>query len=765
MFKNKIQGHGSIKKLRTGAVVSVLALSVVGVSGVVSADEVTSSDVAGVTAVSSSANTATATNGTATNTDNETATASEVAKTEETKVSAEQVAVAQESANKANQAVTAQEGVVSSASSAVTSQEGVVADLNNQIKEADAISQADVDSAQVTANQANSALASANSAVASAEASVADTSSKVEAQEGVVAEAQASASETAQAVADAEKKVEALSTETDTSQLKQDVADLTTKVASDTENVQSAQDSLDAAKLAETNKAQAIEDQKAVVAGAETNVDKTAATYADALNNQKTAQSAEDQAKSVLDTAKAGTQVTEQVKVGENTTVTGDGVALTKGMAYSSKLRTNGVFTTQAYIDAIKALGNGTGSVEAVKAAIAKGSEAFPVSLGTLAAAGSFSYKSWLKQTKYTFADTDSTTKYAVEDLSDEQLTDLSLFYVALVNDIRAKVGSPLLTVTSESVALAKQTVAEIFKNAFPAYAGMGDAERRANGFWNSMSGLDIDAGPGHVTDNPLKTAGRVDAQEAVRRSSSSDKTIIAQEPANYVQYANNDGRKLTMAEFKGHILRAVGEQLYGTEGNGFIGEAYGGMDGVGPKDFSAALRILGLDGSGFTTAALDFEFTEIFNGAVDRAARMHTVLGNSQGTAIANPYMAVTNAKTVVTPIYETVTRTVVDSAKVAEAQTAYDSAVANNNTAKAAVASAEEAYTSAQEALANAQKQLSDLQSGTVDIPALEQALANAKAQLATDESSLQTAKETLALALASAVDKAKALETAKA
>lgn len=274
-----------------------------------------------------------------------------------------------------------------------------------------------------------------------------------------------------------------MSTETDTSQLKQDVADLTTKVASDTENVQSAQDSLDAAKLAETNKAQAIEDQKAVVAGAETNVDKTAATYADALNNQKTAQSAEDQAKSVLDTAKAGTQVTEQVKVGENTTVTGDGVALTKGMAYSSKLRTNGVFTTQAYIDAIKALGNGTGSVEAVKAAIAKGSEAFPVSLGTLAAAGSFSYKSWLKQTKYTFADTDSTTKYAVEDLSDEQLTDLSLFYVALVNDIRAKVGSPLLTVTSESVALAKQTVAEIFKNAFPAYAGMGDAERRANGF------------------------------------------------------------------------------------------------------------------------------------------------------------------------------------------------------------------------------------------------------------------------------------------
>ena len=42
MFKNEVKGHGTIKKLRTGAVVSVLALTALG--GVVSADETTSAD-------------------------------------------------------------------------------------------------------------------------------------------------------------------------------------------------------------------------------------------------------------------------------------------------------------------------------------------------------------------------------------------------------------------------------------------------------------------------------------------------------------------------------------------------------------------------------------------------------------------------------------------------------------------------------------------------------------------------------------------------
>lgn len=57
-----------------------------------------------------------------------------------------------------------------------------------------------------------------------------------------------------------------------------------------------------------------------------------------------------------------------------------------------------------------------------------------------------------------------------------------------------------------------------------------------------------------------------------------------------------------------------------------------------------------------------------------------------------------------------------------------------------------------------------MADLVGGTVDIPALEKALAEAKTQLESDQASLQTAKETLALAKASATDKSKALEVAK-
>ena len=57
-----------------------------------------------------------------------------------------------------------------------------------------------------------------------------------------------------------------------------------------------------------------------------------------------------------------------------------------------------------------------------------------------------------------------------------------------------------------------------------------------------------------------------------------------------------------------------------------------------------------------------------------------------------------------------------------------------------------------------------MADLVGGTVDIPALEKALAEAQTQLESDQASLQTAKETLALAKASATDKSKALEVAK-
>lgn len=735
MFKKEVQGHGSIKKLRTGAVVSVLALSVAGGVSVVSADETTSANtIAGTVEV------------VAKDTKAETTPVAQP-----TEVTAQQVADAKVVANQANQALNAQEGVVASAETAVTDNQNTISGLNNQITEVNKVTPEVVEQAKSEQAKAKDTLDQAKTATTSAENSLTDATSKAEAQKDVVAKAESTVEKTASAVADAEKKVEALSATSDTAKLEQDVKDLTAKVAEGTTNVKSAKDSLEAAKLSVSNKDQAIKDQKSVVATAEGTLSNSSKAYDTAKANLEGTQAMETSAKSALDEAKKGKVVVEPVKVGEITAVTADGVSLNKGVAYSNLLETNGIVVNQEYLDAIKALAKGTGSVQAVKDAIKKGDK-YGFSLDDVSGPSFDTYKSWVKNRDFTFANTDATTKLDVNNLSDSQLTDLALFYTALLNDVRFKVGTNLVTVTEQSVAEAKKVVTSIFNKVFPDYKGMNNAQLEANGFWNSMSN----------PSNPLKVNGTT-LMNAVKSTDSEDTTIIGQKPANSVNYDNNDGRRQTMAELKAKIFANLGNQLFGFEGKGYLGEAYGGVDGKFSDNFDLAMTVLGLKGTS-TTAGVDLGFTDIFNGMVDRAPKTYTVLGNAYGKAISNPYQTLKNPKETVTPVYKDVERTVVDDAAVAKAQTNYDNAVKANQDAKSKVSTAETAYNTAKEALANAQKRLADLVGGTVDIPALEKALAEAQTQLESDQASLQTAKETLALAKASAADKSKALEVAK-
>ena len=745
MFKKEVQGHGSIKKLRTGAVVSVLTLSVLGGVSVVNADETTSTDatVSNVEVVAKD---------TATVTPAETPVAPTVTETPVAPtVTADQVANAKVVANQANQALNAQADVVANAEKAVADNNTTISGLNNQITEVEKITPEVVEQAKSDQAKAKETLDQATAVTATAEGSLTDATSKEATQKGVVAEAESNATKSASAVADAEKKVEALSATTDTAKLDQDVKDLTTKVAEDTTNVKSAKDSLDAAKLSATNKDQAIKDQKSVVTTAEGTVESSSKAYDTAKGNQEGTQTAENSTKSALDEAKKGKVVTETVKAGEVTTVTADGVYLNKGVAYSNFTETNGIVTSQAYLDAIKALAKGTGSVQAVKDAIKKGDENGN-NLAIVSAPTSSAYNSWVKNMDFNFANTDSATKLDVNNLSDSQLTDLALFYTALLNDLRFKVGTNLVTVTDQSVAEAKKTVTSIFNTLFPAYKDMDGTQLEANGFWNSMSD----------PKNPLKYTG-TSLQDTVKGIDSEDTTVIGQKPANNVSYENNDGRKQTMFDLKAKIFANLGNQLYGTSGQGYLGEAYGGVDGKRSDNFDLAMTVLGLKGTS-TTAGVDLGFTDTFNGMVDRAPRTYTVLGNAYGKAISNPYQTLKNPKETVTPVYKDVERTVVDNAVVSKAQTNYDNAVKANQDAKSKVATAETAYNTAREALASAQKRLADLVGGTVDIPALEKALAEAQGQLESGQASLQTAKETLALAKASAADKSKALEVAK-
>ena len=744
-FKKEVQGHGSIKKLRTGAVVSVLTLSVLGGVSVVNADETTSTDatVSNVEVVAKD---------TATVTPAETPVAPTVTETPVAPtVTADQVANAKVVANQANQALNAQADVVANAEKAVADNNTTISGLNNQITEVEKITPEVVAEAKSDQAKAKEILDQATTATASAETSLSNATTKEATQKGVVAKAESTAEKSASAVADAEKKVKALSATSDTAKLEQDVKDLTAKVAEGTTSVKSAKDSLGAAKLSVSNKEQAIKDQKSVVASAEGTLSNSSKAYDTAKANLEGTQSMEISAKSALDEAKKGKVVVEPVKVGEITAVTAEGVSLNKGVAYSNLLDTNGIVVNQEYLDAIKALAKGTGSVQAVKDAIKKGDK-YGFSLDDVSGPSFDTYKSWVKNRDFTFANTDATTKLDVNNLSDEQLTDLALFYTALLNDVRFKVGTNLVTVTEQSVAEAKKVVTSIFNKVFPSYKGMNNAQLEANGFWNSMSN----------PSNPLR--GPIyDVTDAVKGVDSEDTTIIGQKPANSVNYDNNDGRRQTMAELKAKIFANLGNQLFGFEGQGYLGEAYGGVDGKRSENFDLAMTVLGLKGTS-TTAGVDLGFMDLYQGMVDRAPKTYTVLGNAYGKAISNPYQTLKNPKETVTPVYKDVERTVVDSVVVAKAQTNYDNAVKANQDAKAKVATAETAYNTAKEALASAQKRLDDLVGGTVDIPGLEKALADAQTQLESDQASLQTAKETLALAKASAADKSKALEVAK-
>ena len=720
----KTSGHGTIKKLRTGAVVSVLALSsVYGVSTTVSADEV------GATTNNSIIKTVE-------NPD---------AKTDApvAKVTEQQVAEAKTQADTANQAVEAQQGVVNQAQSSVDNADKVVNDTTNQIKEVETVTPAKVDEAKQAAQTKSDELAKAEDSVKSAEQSQADTAKKVSDQTTVVNQSEANANKTASAVADAQKKVADLSkSTTDTTKLQKDVDDITNKVADDQKTLDTAKQSLDTAKSAEANKAKAIEDAKKVVGDANNNVDSAKQTLDTAKSAEADSTKKVEDAKNALDVAKAGT--TKQVQVGTKTVTTGGKATLKDGVATSNFFQSNGVVTSDAYLKAIKALAEGTGSYADVRKAIADGLENYPgSSLADIAAPNRLVFRSWKSSYNPQFSNTDSTTKVSVHDLTDEQLTDLALFYTALVNDLRSKVGTEPLKVTKESIAATKQALKDLFNKTFPAYNNMSEAELKANGFW----------GPGSIK----KVTESRQTQEHLNSVQGSGK-LLNGVVANQVQYQGHNGAYQTMADLKANLLAFVGNMLYGSTGTG----SNVSTAGTSRDNFSDALALLGLRGN-YNSVGVGVDFYTIFNGLGYSAPATYALMLNTDGEAIDNPYQTLTGGKTEVVPVYET--KTIVDEKAVADAQTNYDTAVKADQEAKAKLADAQTNYDTAMKALADAQKQLSDLQSGSVDIPALEKAVVDAQAQLDADKASLQSAKETLAVAKASAVDKANALSKAQA
>lgn len=420
MMESNTQGHGTIKKLRTGAVISTLAISALGVSTGVSANE-----------------TEVAVNEPATRV---------VAKDEVVAKVPSQADVdkAKDESDKANQDVAKQKEVVSTTEANIANAEKTIADTNKKVEEAKSVTPEKVVEAKADADKKANELATAEKTVADADKSVSATAEKVADQTKVVSNAEKTATATANKVADAQKKVDSLSSTTDTTKLEEEVGTLTNQVSSDTQAVATAQTNLDNGKKAQSNKEQAIKDAQTGVSSAEATLSQATTALANAKADQSNKDGAVTNAKSALDVAKQG--VTE-------TTTSSETMYDVPKATYSPAL-------SDEYIKAIKALANGTGNVLDVMKAINKPytDEKTGVSANTLGGynfTGKYFYKG--KDIAYGSEDTDTTEIVDFQHLTKEQATKLSLYAASIINDLRAKVGTAPLKVSESSVELATQ--------------------------------------------------------------------------------------------------------------------------------------------------------------------------------------------------------------------------------------------------------------------------------------------------------------------
>ena len=408
------------KKLRTGAVVSTLALTAFGVSTGVSASE-----------------TEVAVNEPATRV---------VAQDEVVpKVpSQSDVDKAKAESDKVSQDVAKQKEVVASTKANIANAEKTIADTTKKVEEVKSVTPEKVAEAKADADKKANELATAEKTVADANKSVSATAEKVADQTKVVSNAEKTATATANKGADAQKKVDALSSTTDVAPLEKEVDKLTEQVKADTQAVETAQTNLDNGKNAQSNKDQAIKDAQTGVSGAESKLSQATTALANAKADQSNKDKAVNSAKSALDVAKQG--VTE-------TTTSSETMYDVPKATYSPVL-------SDEYIKAIKALANGTGNVLDVKKAVGKpyidaktgvGAE----SLFNYNFTGSYFYKG--KDIAYGSEDTDKTEIVDFQHLTKEQATKLSLYAASIVNDLRAKVGTTPLKVSESSVELATQ--------------------------------------------------------------------------------------------------------------------------------------------------------------------------------------------------------------------------------------------------------------------------------------------------------------------
>ena len=397
------KGHGTIKKLRTGAVVSTLALTAFGVSTSVSASE-----------------TEVAVNEPATRV---------VAKDEvKPKVPSQQdVDMAKTESDKASQDVAKQKEFVSTTETKITDTEKTIADTTKKVEEAKTVTPEKVAEAKADADKKASELATAEKTVADADKSVSATAEKVADQTKVVSNAEKTATDTANKVADAQKKVDSLSSTTDIAPLEKEVATLTTQVAEDTKAVETAQTNLDNGKKAQSNKDQAIKDAQTGVSQAESKLSQATTALANAKADQSNKDKAVTTAQADLDHAKE-----------ELADATTGQYSITLGSGYVALLKEYFANPSQELSDKLKALA--FKEYEKFGKITFEDGEVYRYDL---------TYPQASKK--------DQNTKVNINNLDYETRKNLSLFAADLINQLRKQFGTKDVVVTEDAIRIANE--------------------------------------------------------------------------------------------------------------------------------------------------------------------------------------------------------------------------------------------------------------------------------------------------------------------
>ncbi|HFU4373182.1 TPA: SEC10/PgrA surface exclusion domain-containing protein [Streptococcus suis] len=377
---NKLQTKGSIRKLRTGAVVSTLATSVI-FGSAVSAEEVATTDVATTTEA--------------------------VAVSEEV---AQPVEVTQADVESAQAQVT-------ELTNQVTAQEEVVAQVSAQVEELSAVTPEVVAELETATVKAGEVVAHAGTNVATAEQSVAPAQEVVTSQEGIVAEAEKTVAEANTTVANAEQAVTEAQAEVDGLQnIDETLKDAQATVVADEKAVEVATAQVDNIKVAEQDKAQAVATQEGIVSEAKTTLD----TKSQALATAKT------------ELANATNKVTE-------TKATLDGLSSTSTNEVSNltiPISTEYVNTLKEYIaggSRNTALSNRLKelSAEAYKQV---GITSMDVLDGQLV---KFQETDWILK----YSDYDKSRRVEVGNLTDAQRTELTDYFLTIIKPVREAFG------------------------------------------------------------------------------------------------------------------------------------------------------------------------------------------------------------------------------------------------------------------------------------------------------------------------------------